>query len=155
MAGHAFQHPFDITPMVAGQPEFAAVGQRPGQFADGFIGNEAPPVVPFFRPWIGKKGIDPADGSLGQTGKKLSRVIVENANVGQAFAFDPAQQAGNAIDEGLAADEPDVGTGPGLGRQVFPGAEADLEPDIGNGGFEGARKVQGSARGREFQAQTG
>ena len=122
---------------------------------DGLIANEAPPVVFFFRPRIGKKGIDPAKRSLGQTGQELPRVIVKNADVGYPFAFDQAQQAGYAVIKRLAADKPDVGTGPGLGRQVFPGAETDLEPDFGNRALESAFEVEGCARGWELQAQPG
>ena len=47
------------------------------------------------------------------------------------LALDMAEQAGDAVDEDLAADQADVGGAapPGPG-QMFAAAEADLEPDL-------------------------
>ena len=41
-----------------------------------------------------------------------------------------AQQARNALDEGLAADEPHVRIGAHLMGEVLAGTEADLEPEV-------------------------
>ena len=44
--------------------------------------------------------------------------------------FDRRQGLGDAVDEGLAADEPDVGMSLRLGDQMLAAAEADLEPKL-------------------------
>ena len=110
-------------------------------------------MVPFLGPGVGKKHERPADGGLGQRRDKLPRVVVENADIGEVVFFNSAQQAGDAVDEGLAADKTDAGMCLGQFGQMFAAAETDLEPDVGNGIGKGRRQVQAAAFGRRIQPQ--
>ena len=102
MAAQALQHPDDVTHMIAGKPKRAAVGQKPDQCFDGVVRDKTAAVVAFFRPRVRIKREHLCQAGVGQGGKELSSVIVENPDVGQAFAFDQAQQIGDAVDEGIA-----------------------------------------------------
>ena len=51
-----------------------------------------------------------------------------DANVGEAGIVDLGEQAGQPIDEGLAADQTDIGPDPRLGREMLAAAETDFEP---------------------------
>ena len=51
-----------------------------------------------------------------------------DADVGEAAAVDQGAQAGQAVDEGLAADQPDLAVRLRLGGEMFAAAETNFEP---------------------------
>ena len=51
-----------------------------------------------------------------------------DADVGEAAVVDQGAQAGQAVDEGLAADQPDLAMRLGLVGEMFAAAETNLKP---------------------------
>ena len=69
-----------------------------------------------------------------------ARVAGANPDVGELLLVDRRQQLGDAVDEGLAADEADVRLFARPGGQMLAAAEADLEPEFaGANGRTGSR----------------
>ena len=67
----------------------------------------------------------------GQAIEQEARVVGEDADPpGRAVGLQMAQEAGDPLDEGLAADEADGRIGAHLMGEVLAGAEADLEPEV-------------------------
>ena len=99
----------------------------------------------FFRPRVRIKRKHLCKAGIGQGGKELSRVVVKNPDVGQAFAFDQAQQIGDAVDEGIATDEADVGVRLGLLGQMLAAAEPDFQPNLAGGFGKNRANVQKAA----------
>ena len=69
-------------------------------------------------------------------------VVVMQADIIDAARVDQGEQAGQPIDERLAADQPDIGPGPGLGGKMLAGTEADFEPQGARRGVEQAGRVE-------------
>ena len=80
------------------------------------------------RPRVGVEQEQPFDRRRGQRCQEQPRIVVENPDIGQRPLLDMAQQGGDAVDEGFAAEEADIGMGFGLPGQMLAGAEADFQP---------------------------
>ena len=90
-----------------------------------------------FGPGVGKKDKYPRDARVRQPGKKKSGVITEYSDIFGKIAFvHIGQQTRHAIEVGLATDNPDIGVGPRLPRQMFASTKSDLEPIGVKGGRE-------------------
>ena len=63
------------------------------------------------------------------------------------------QQRGDPIDEGLAADETDVGVGRRARRQMFATAKPDLEPEIVRRAVEQRGRLQRATGGGRGELQ--
>jgi hypothetical protein len=63
------------------------------------------------------------------------------------------EQARDAVDEDLGADQPDPGVGGRLGGEMLAAAEADLEPDRGRRRGEAAARVERRAAFRQRQGE--
>jgi hypothetical protein len=61
--------------------------------------------------------------------QKLGPVPVEDPDIAKTPLLDDGEKFRHAIDEGLAADEADIGVTLGLCREMLAAAEADLEPE--------------------------
>lgn len=118
---------------------------------EGIVANKAPAVMPFFRPWIRKQGINPAETGIGQDRKKLPYVIIENADVCKTAVFNQAQYGCNAVDEWLATDKSDIRVSLGLSGKMFAAAEPDFEPKILNRAGKQGLHVHGLIIGRQLQ----
>ncbi len=117
-----------IAGVVGGHAEFAAISHGACQMAEKIFLHDTPLVVPPFRPGVGEKQKDPLERGFRQTGNEIGGVIREKADVFKALRLDIAEQAGNAIAIGLAADDAHLGMGGGLGGQMLARAETDFEP---------------------------
>ena len=73
-------------------------------------------------------------------------VAVMDADGGELGRLDLAEQARHAIDERLAADEANVRMMLRLPKEMLARAEADLEPNVGNG----LREQSGERGGRRL-----
>jgi hypothetical protein len=63
------------------------------------------------------------------------------------------EQAGDAVEKELRADEADPGMPRGLPGEMLAAAEADLEPDIGGRSWEQGREIEPLARPGRRDAQ--
>ena len=84
------------------------------------------------------------------SGKRSSRSRASSGEdadpPGRAVVLQTAQEAGDALDEGLAADEADGGIGAHLMGEVLAGTEADLEPEVLDRRPEQSAQVDGRLR---------
>jgi hypothetical protein len=85
--------------------------------------------VPFLGPGVGEEDEDAVQRGFRQAVEQEAGIVDEEPDIGEPVRLDPAQQAGDAVEIGLDADQPDLGIGRRLPRQVLTAAEADLEPD--------------------------
>ncbi len=149
LAEQAGQDPAAVARIVGGDAQFAAVGQQVGEAGHGRGIDDAPLPVAFFRPGVGEQHENPLDGGSRQPLEEQAGVVDEEADVDELLRLDVAQEAGDAVEIGLDADQPDLGVGGGLPSQVLAAAEADLEPDARprrgeqGGGVELAGRGQG------------
>ncbi len=81
-----------------------------------------------FGPWVGKQDKNPRDARVRQPGKKKSGVITEYSNIGKIALVHIGQQPRHAIEVGLATDDPNIGVGTRLPRQMFASTKSDLQP---------------------------
>lgn len=128
--------------MVAGQAQLGAVGQDPGELVQGLGLDQPALVVAGLAPGIGEEREGPADRGLGQDGQQLAAVALEDPDVLQVLGLDPGQQAGDAVDEDLGAEEAGVPVARRLPGQVLAGAEADLQPERRGPRLEEAGEVE-------------
>src|SRR5690606_38921190 len=97
---------------------------------EGFQTDEAALAVAALRPRVRIEHEDAPDGARGQARQNAHRIVVPDAQVGNAVLLNPGKELRHAVDEGLAADETDVRVLASPGEQVLAAAEADLEPDV-------------------------
>ena len=146
--------------MVRRRPQFATGVHRPGQQVEPIRRDEPPPVVPFFRPRVGKQDENPAQRPGGQPGKQRACIIGEDPDVVERpvgrGTVDRRQQTGDAIEIWLATDEADVRMRCRLRRQVFAAAEADFQPNRTHRAIEAGSGIGRQGRGveRERRQQT-
>ena len=87
-------------------------------------------MVAALGPGVGEQQEDAPDAGIAEVGDEFARIAIMHANVGNALLVNVAEQLGDAVNVGLAADEADVRMGRGLPGKVLAAAEADLQPDI-------------------------
>ena len=97
------------------------------------------------RPWVGIQQEGAADTGVGERLQERAGVVGDNPNVREALTVDVAQQTGNPVQVGLAADQADIGMGPGLKRQMFASAKSDLQPNVPRRRGEGGAGVKPTA----------
>ena len=107
--------------------------------------------MPAFRPRVGVEQEQPFDRRRGQRRQEQPRIVVEYPDIGEGPVLDMAQQGGDAVDKGLAADEADIGMGFGLPGQMLAGAEADFQPAGLTGRSEQRRQIDRAALGKPDQ----
>ena len=91
------------------------------------------------RPRIGEEDEGAVDGVIGEGGDEIARITAAEADVGQLLFVDGGEEFGDAVDEGLGAENADLRIAGGLAGEVFAAAEADLEPDFACAGKEAER----------------
>ena len=131
--------PMAVTGVVGGHAEFAAVRHGTRQMAEKFRLDDTSLVMTLFWPGVGEKQKNPIERGFRQAADKIGGVIREKADILEALLFDIAEQVGNTVAIGLAADEAHLGVSGGLGCQMLARAKADFEPQ----GPAGARRKQG------------
>ena len=124
------QGPAHIADVVAGKAQFRAIRQDSGKFVQRLGLDEAAAAVARLRPGVGEKSERALNRRLFDVGQETARILRKNAYIFQSFTCDVTDQAGNAVEIGLAADEADVGMGQCLIGQVLAAAEAYFEPDL-------------------------
>ena len=105
------------------------------------------------RPGIGKQQEDALERRRRQRRQQQPGVVGEDPDVGDGLAPQVVEQAGDAVDEDLGADEADLGMGGRLRREVLAGTEADLEPQRRRRGAEQALRIEPLAFRRQRHRQ--
>ena len=82
-------------------------------------------------------------------GQQFGGIAGEQPDVADVVSFDLRQDFRHAVDVGLAADEAGIGKGERFGDKMLAAAEADLEPDIVDGGSNSPARSAG--RGRDVE----
>ena len=134
MVGRMGQHPGRIIRMIGRQAEFGPGAHGPREAVEGLRRDDAPLVVTRLGPGIGKQDEDPVEAGGGQGVEQQARVVIQDADIAQSVPLDARQQVGDAFDKGLAAEKADLGIAQGLPGEMVARAEADLEPDLRDGG---------------------
>src|SRR5689334_4205709 len=78
-------------------------------------------------PGIGMEQIDPLEAGIGQPFQHVDHIAHVQPYVRQSLAFDMAERADHAIEEGLAADEAMARSRRRLEGKMLTFAEADLQ----------------------------
>ena len=89
--------------------------------------GETPFPVALLRPRVGIKQIDAGQGSIWQPVEQQGCIFPEQANVGQLFIGNGTHRLGHAVDERLAADEPEFGMQFGAVDKMLAAAKADFQ----------------------------
>jgi hypothetical protein len=111
-------------------------------------------VVAELGPGVGEEDEDPGDAGVGQGGEQEAGVVHQDADIGEPPLLDEGEEAGDAVEEGLDADQANLGVGLGLGGEVLAAAETDLEPERPRRVEQGGR-IEPLAWGWECDAQLG
>ena len=116
MARQMFQGPVDIALVIAGNPQFAARPNHPGQCVEVGGRDEATLLVAGFRPGIGKQHKHPTERGIRQRRDQRQGIIHQDANLARAgrLAGNFGEQGRHTIDEGFAADDADTRVGKAL-----------------------------------------
>ena len=150
MPGQVKQHPARVVRVIRGQTKLGAVLEDRGEAIERPWADDAPLEVAPLGPRIRVQDEQPTDRRLVQAGQQQPRIVGKEADIVEPAPGNPAQEAGHAVDKGFAADEPDLRMGGGLRGQVLAGAEANLEPDLGDAGRKKSSRVK---RGSGFVGQ--
>src|SRR5260221_4599740 len=86
--------------------------------------------MPGFRPGIREQQEQPAEALIRQPGQQLAGIFRIDPHVATGLIGKMTKQAGNTVEEDLAADEADLRMCRGLCRQMLAATKADFEPDI-------------------------
>ena len=90
--------------------------------------DDPPLVMAGLGPGIGEQHEDALEAGVGQGAQQQAGVVDHHAEIAEPRALGVREQARDAGDVGLAADQADLGVGRGLRGEMLAGAEADLEP---------------------------
>ena len=153
MPAQVKQHPVDQPGIVAGQPEFRVVGQDSRQSIQGFRAHEAATVMARLGPGVRKQQKAAIDRRVRQGVDQRSGVVRMDADVVQPAVVDQVQQARHAVDERLAADDPDSGMLRRLPGKMLAGAKADFEPAGGHGAGKKRGRIEFRAAGGQWHRQ--
>ena len=123
------EHPAEITRIVGGEAQLAAIGHRRGEEVERRRCDEAALVVTELRPGIGKEDEDAGQHRLGQRRQEEARIVDEEPDIAELLPLDVGKQLDDAVLEDLAADKALARRRRGLRCQMLAGAEADLEGD--------------------------
>jgi len=127
------QRPTDIAPVIAGHPQFGTGRHGPGQKVQLRAGYEAALGVAGLGPGIGKQHENPAQGARRQDIEQGTGVIGQDTDIGEIPGGNELERRRDPVDEGFAADQPDIRMGRRLGGEMDAIAETDLKPDLGRG----------------------
>ena len=122
------QYPTLVSGIVGGNAQQGVVFQRAGEMIQRVGRDDAALVMACLAPGIGEQDEGAPQRGLAQRGQQQAGVVAEQADIGQPLGVDLRQQAGDAVDEGFAADETDIRMRARLGGQVLARAEADFQP---------------------------
>ena len=122
--------------MVCGKPKLAAGGKNIGTAGDYLRVDDAPFVVPFLRPWVGKKHSQPRHLSGAKAGQEETRVVREYSDIAQIAVYDPAEERGDTVHKGFTADKTDIRSPRCLPCQMLASAKTDFEPNFIDTGAE-------------------
>src|SRR5690606_32178998 len=108
MGGDAAQRPAGVVVDVGGEAYGAAGPQRPRHQVERVGPEEAALAVAALRPGSGREDVDASQRAGRQRGKDVARVAAMEADIADPLLLDPDEQAGDAVLEGLAAEEQPV-----------------------------------------------
>ena len=130
------QRPAGVIVDVGGVTDLGPLPHHAGELANQLLVDDSPLVLPALRPGVGIEDVDPRQGSVGQSGDQRLRFAAADAQVREAAFVDRGAELGDAVDEGLAADEADIRVFSRARGDVLAAAEADLEPELALGRIE-------------------
>ena len=116
--------------MIARQNQTAGRPDQPRQLIKHRWREDAPRRVSALWPRVGKQHIGAGKTGRRHAVKDQAHIIIPDTDVGKTLLLDMAKQAGDAIDEGLGANEAGIRTRRCDRGKVLPAAKADLEKDI-------------------------
>src|SRR5581483_11309059 len=116
--------------------------------------DEPPLEVPLLWPRIGIKEVDLGERGGRQPVENVDGIAVEQADIAETELGNGGYGLGHSVQEGLDADEADIGVPGRRIDQMLAAAEADFETDLAHGdgedgaelGRAGAGKVDGKRR---------
>src|SRR5262249_11601247 len=85
--------------------------------------------MPPFRPWIGIEQVYLGERGVGKPSQEINGVSGVKPDIVDGARVDRCKDFRHAVDEGLAANEPDRRMGSGLSNQILAAAESDFEAD--------------------------
>jgi hypothetical protein len=94
------------------------------------------------RPGVREEQEDAVERGRRQHRQQQPGIVREDPDIADAAALEMVEQAGDAVDEDLGADQPDLGMSRRLGREMLAAAEADLQPDRGRRRREAALRIE-------------
>jgi len=86
-------------------------------------------MMAFLWPGIGIEQEGRRDRPVRKHIEKIPHISRMNQHVAHSLRPDFAQKRGDAVDEGLATDEADIRSPPGLMHEMFARPKADFQPD--------------------------
>ena len=124
------QRPAGIVVDVGGEAEFSAWPQSSGERLDDRFRDDATLVVAPLRPGVGIEHEDARKEPLRRGLEQSLDIAAPYPHVDQLFALDAGKRGRHAVQEGLAADEPNLRIALRLRNQMLARAEADFEPEF-------------------------
>jgi hypothetical protein len=131
MRRHQLQHRAEVTQIIGREPELGSALHGARELVQRARRDHAPLVMPRLGPGVREQDEHPAEASVRQRRQQEPRVVDEDADVAEIAAAHLGQEFDHAVLEHLGAEETHVGVRRGLLGQMLTGAEADLEPDLG------------------------
>lgn len=153
MRADVTKHPGQIALVIGRVAKFGPVLERSRERIECRRPDDPASMMAQFGPRIGKEDEQATERGRRQTGNHVSRIALQNSDIGQALIGNVAQRARDAIEKRLDADEADIGMGSGLPSQVFAAAKADLEPKIALGPIEQTCRIKQTIAGRQRDAR--
>ena len=146
------EHPGEIAHVVAGKPQLGSGAHGSRERVERRPRDEAALVVAEFGPGVGEEDEDAAQACRRKCRDQEPRVVDEEAHIVEPATLDFGEEPSDAVLEDLGADEGVLGMGRRLRREVLARAEADLEPELGEGTGEERFGIERFALGqREAQ----
>lgn len=116
--------------MVGGEAQFTAIDQRRGESVDRLVAEQTAGLMASLRPGIRKQHERALDTCRREAPQQHSRIVCKNPHALGKSAGDGRDDARrDAVDKGLAADQPNLGISARLTEQMLAMTEADFEPD--------------------------
>lgn len=153
MRANVSKHPSQIALVIGRVAKFGPVLEHARESIERRGPDDPATMMAQFGPRIGKEDEQATNRRRRQTSDYISRVALQNSDIGQSLIGDVAQRARDAIEKRLDADEADIGIGPGLPSQVFAAAKADLEPKIAQGPIEQTCRIDWTIARRQRDAR--
>ncbi len=123
------EHDPEVSNVIGGQTQFAAVVQDPGEFIHNGGGYQSAFVVAGFWPGVREQDKGAVETVIRQSRQRLSRVIVKNPEIGDLLALQPADELDDPRLKNLAADDSNRRVSQRLPGSMLTAAKSNLQPN--------------------------